>query len=596
MAARGTAAGLNAQPVSRNRQLFSYFMSSWPSFVAGGVALIVTNLLALRIPAQIGGAVQHLKVASDAAAIDVSVVEGFAWTIAALALGAAVARVVSRVFIFNAGRQIEYKLRGELFAHLTTLGRGFFERSATGDLTSRVVNDVTYVRLLFGFGVLHVVNTAIAYVVVLTLMVGVSPKLTLYSLAPYPVIFFTVRLFTKAVYARTQAVQAQLSAISARAQENLSGAMVVRAFAIQDRENDTFRGLSDEYVERNLALARVRGALMPYMGVIGGLGVLIVLWLGGIETIDGGITLGQYIEFSAYVVTLAWPTMAMGWVLTMWHRGTAAFDRLGHILDAEASVVAPPGGGVPMPAGGGEIRFEDVGLRYEDGTEALRGVSVTIAAGSKVAIVGRTGGGKTSLVHLVARMRDPTSGRVLIDGVDLREMDPVVVRAEIGYVPQDPFLFSMTVEDNIRIGDRPSSRLTVDDAVRIAGLSDDIEVLPNGLQTLVGERGVTLSGGQKQRVTIARAVLRSPRILVLDDALASVDTRTERRILDELAVVMAGRTSILVIHRFSALELVDEILVVDDRRIAERGTHDELLSRGGIYAGLHRRQQMEQEA
>lgn len=584
--------------MSRNRQLLAYFGSSWPSFAAGGVALLVTNLLALSIPRQIGGAVQHLKDATDTTAIDISVVEGFAWMIAALALGAAVARVVSRIFIFNAGRQIEYKLRNALFAHLTTLDRAFFERSATGDLTSRVVNDVTYVRLLFGFGVLHVVNTAIAYVVVLTLMMSVSPKLTLYSLAPYPIIFFTVRLFTKAVYTRTQAAQAQLSAISARAQENLSGAMVVRAFAIQDRENQAFRALSDEYVERNLALARVRGALMPYMGVIGGLGMLIVIWLGGLETIRGDITLGDYIEFSAYVVTLAWPTMAMGWVLSMWHRGTAAFDRLGVILDAKPSVAPPAGRGAQLPPPGatsGAIEFENVSLDYEDGTPALVDVSLSIPAGKTVAIVGRTGAGKTSLVHLVARLRDPSTGRVTMDGVDLRDLDPVDVRAEIGYVPQDPFLFSMTVEDNIRLGERQASHLSVEDAIRIAGLEDDVEILTDGLETLVGERGVTLSGGQKQRVTIARAVLRAPRVLVLDDALASVDTQTERRILDELAEVMKGRTSLIVTHRFSALELVDDIIVLDEGRVAERGTHASLLEQGGIYAGLHHRQQMEAE-
>jgi ATP-binding cassette, subfamily B, multidrug efflux pump len=585
--------------VSRNRQLLRYFFASWRSFAAGGVALVATNLLALSIPKQIGSAVQHLRDATDASVIDVSVVEGFAWTIAALAIGAAVARVVSRVFIFNAGRQTEYRLRNELFAHLTRLDAAFFEGSATGDLTSRVVNDVTYVRLMFGFGVLHVVNTAIAYVVVLTLMVGVSPKLTLYSLLPYPIIFLTVRMFTKAVYTRTQSVQAQLSAISARAQENLSGAMVVRAFAIQQRENDAFRTLSDEYVERNLALARVRGALMPYMGVIGGLGMLIVLWLGGLETIREGISLGEYIEFSAYIVTLAWPTMAMGWVLSMWHRGTAAFDRLGLILDAEPAVAPPLSGAAKLPPLGpssGEIRFEDVSLTYEDGTPALNGIDLTIPAGATVAIVGRTGGGKTSLVHLVARLRDPTTGAVYLDGMNLRDVDPVEVRGEIGYVPQDPFLFSMTVEDNIRLGERSGSGLTVDDAVRIAGLADDVEVLNNGLQTLVGERGVTLSGGQKQRVTIARAVLRAPRVLVLDDALASVDNRTERRILDELAKVMVGRTSLVVTHRFSALELVDDIIVVDEGRVAERGKHAELLALDGIYAGLLRRQQMEEEA
>ena len=319
--------------MSRNRQLWKYFLGAWRRYALGIVALLATNLLALSIPRQIGGAVQYLQDSLDHPSVDLGVVADFAWTIVALAVGASLARVLSRVFIFNAGRHIEYQLREVLFGQLTTLGRSFFEQSATGDLTSRVVNDVTYVRLMFGFGVLHVVNTAIAYLVVMGLMLSVSPTLTLYALLPYPMIFLTVRLFTRAIYRRTQAAQEALSAVSARAQENLSGAMVVRAFSLQSRENQVFASLSDSYMERNLALARVRSALTPYMGTIGAMGMLIVLWAGGLLTIDGQIKLGQYIEFSAYVVTLAWPTTAMGWVLSMWNRGTAAFDRLKMILD-----------------------------------------------------------------------------------------------------------------------------------------------------------------------------------------------------------------------------------------------------------------------
>ncbi|MBH25850.1 MAG: ABC transporter ATP-binding protein [Myxococcales bacterium] len=590
-----------------------FWMFRW-NFLIGAVFLVATNVLALQIPSLIGGTIQHLRDAESAgAAANFDLIQGNVLWIVLLAVGAAGARILSRIFVFNGGRQVEYVLRNQIFAHLTRLETAFYERSATGDLVSRTINDVNYVRVLFGLGSLHIVNTAVAYLIILTLMMQVSPKLTLWSLAPYPLFLIVMRLFARALYTRTQRVQAQLSDISSQAQENLSGMSVVKAFAIQPEASAQFREASDAYLDANMSLALVRGAMLPYMGSIGAIGTLIVLGFGGSLVVEAEITLGEFVEFSAYIVRLAWPTMALGWVIALWQRGMAGFDRLCHVLDTEPSVADPPLGRARAleldgPGPRGEIAFEDVSLTYEDGTVALDRVNLTIAAGSTVAIVGRTGAGKSSLVQLVPRLRDPSEGTVRVDGVPIQELTLDTLRGAIGYAPQTPFLFSTTIEENIRFGllareasaatrgeQRAGEGLSLEDAVRIAGLTDDIPAFPQGLETMVGERGITLSGGQKQRVTIARALLLDPTILILDDSLASVDTRTERRILDELSRIMRGRTSILVTHRFNALELVDEVIVLEDGRVVERGPHRELIGEGGVYAEMVERQRLEEE-
>ncbi|MEO1266756.1 MAG: ABC transporter ATP-binding protein, partial [Myxococcota bacterium] len=486
--------------------------------------------------------------------------------------------------------------------HLTAtrLEQGFYERSATGDLVSRTINDVNYVRVLFGLGSLHIVNTAVAYLIILTLMARVSPELTLWALAPYPIFLIVMRLFARAIYHR-------------HARKVLLGLAVVKAFSIQNEASAQFRDASDTYLEANMSLALVRGAMLPYMGSIGAIGTLIVLGFGGSLVVEEQITLGEFVEFSAYIVRLAWPTMALGWVIALWQRGMAGFDRLCHVLDTEPAIADPQPNDVQhfeTSSSGprGEIVFKDVSLTYDDGTVALNDISLTIAAGSTVAIVGRTGSGKSSLAQLVPRLRLPTTGSIHIDGVPVEALPLAHLRSAIGYAPQTPFLFSTTIDENIRFGllareasaqkqrrPLPPTTLTVDDAIRIAGLTDDIPAFPNGLETMVGERGITLSGGQKQRVTIARAVLLDPTILILDDSLASVDTRTERRILDELSRIMQGRTSILITHRFNALELVDEVIVLHDGRVVERGPHHELIAQGGTYADMVERQRLEEE-
>lgn len=572
----------------------------WGHFLIGSIFLVATNVLALRIPRNLGGAVQALRDAQLAGtAIDFERVGGYATTIAVLALAAGTTRVLSRIFVFNAGRLVEYEVRNEVFAHLTRLDAATYSAQSTGDLVSRCINDVTQIRLLFGVGFLNLINTAVAYVVVLGFMFELSPRLALLSLVPYPFILGAMTWFTRALYSRSRASQAQLSVLAAQAQETLSGISVVKAFAIEPVVSARFREASDEYVKRNLAAAAVRGGLMPFMRVAAGTGTLIVLWFGGTAVIEGRLELGQFVEFSGYVVGLAWPTMALGWVLSVYNRGTASFDRTTQILDLQpgvdprvaASAVAPS-----APA----IRFDEVSLHYEDGTPALRDISLTIEPGSSVAIVGSTGSGKTSLVHLIARLRDPTSGTISLGDVPLDALAVGALRARIGYVPQDGFLFSKTLRENILLGTRESDETErerlVDEAVRRAGLTPDLSALPDGLETMVGERGVTLSGGQRQRATLARALITHPEILILDDALSAVDTQTERAVLSALADVMVGRTTIVVTHRYSALSLVDRIIVLDDGRLVESGSHDDLVRAGGRYAELVRQQELEAKA
>ncbi len=568
--------------------------------LVGSVLLVATNILALSIPRKTGEAIDLLR---NADLLDTTEpVLRIVAVIAALAVGAGTTRILSRIAVFNVGRHIEYDIRNQLFKHLCRLEPAWFQRQATGDLVSRIINDVNNVRLLYGLGTLHIVNTTVAYTFVLSRMLSVSPRLTLLSLAPYPLVLIVMRFFTRAIYLRTQDAQAQLSQLSALSQENLSGAAVVRAFGIQPQARSRFRTASDEYVHQNMRLAIVRGGLFPFMGSISGLGALIVLWFGGRAVISGEISLGHFAEFSSYIAVLAWPTIAMGWVLSVWQRGAASFDRLMIVLGTDPAIENAADGGLNPRAGevSPTITFDSVSLTYDDGTEALHDIDLEIEGGRSVAVVGRTGAGKSTLIQLIARLRDPTTGELRIDDVPLRDVALDSVRASIAVVPQDPFLFSRSVRDNITFGvlddhdAAGSSSLRIDDAIRIAGLTEALEALPDGLDTVVGERGITLSGGQKQRVTIARAVLLDARILILDDALSSVDTGTERRILSELQGLMKGRTTILVTHRFNALDLFDEVIVMDEGRVVERGSHRSLIEAGGAYAEMVERQRLEE--
>lgn len=607
-----TATDATPDEVGKGRlaRLWVYFERYGWWFLGGTVFLVATNLLALWVPRQLGGAVASLTTSmNEGLPVDIAAVQRFAMVIVVLALFAAVTRICSRILIFYAGRLIEYDVRNELFEKLTVLDAEWYQQQSTGDLISRIINDVNNVRTMYGFSALNLVNTAITYTTVLIFMFAVSPTMTWLSLAPYPFIILTMSLFTKALYTRSQESQAQLSVISEHAQEALTAVQVIRSFAIEPEINARFRDASDEYARRNVRLAVVRGLLFPFVASIGSIGGLIILWFGGRSVIEGGITLGEFVEFSAYITALAWPTAGLGWSLTVWQRGIASFDRLSLILETTPAVECPAASRPdlpdlldPMPLTK-DIELKNVSVQWADGSYGLRDISAVIPGGGLTAIVGRTGAGKTTLVELLTRLRDPSEGCITVGGRDIQEIPLGRLRGSIGFVPQDPLLFSRSVRDNIELGRLArqeygadwNSEVEIEDAIRIANLEEAVEGFEEGLDTLVGERGVTLSGGQKQRLTIARAVLLDPAILILDDALASVDTRTEHAILQELVKIMAGRTSILVSHRFNALSLADTILVLDDGRLVEQGSHDELIARNGVYADMVERQRIEEE-
>lgn len=572
----------------------------WHLYAIGTVLLIATNLLALEIPDLLGSAINALREARTEALsreLAYEAVVDAAGLIVLLAVGAALTRVLSRITMFNAGRLVEYDLRNEVFEHLTRLAPGDLE-VASGDLTSRVSNDATNVRLLFGFGVLNVVNTAVAFVAALSKMLSISPWLTLWCLLPYPVGFWLMRTIVREMYRRTRVVQATLGELTGEVQQTVSGIAVIKSYAVEPSTGARFAGQSQRFVDDNMHLARVRGMMAPLMGLLGSIGSLIVLYLGGRLAITGGLSLGEFVEFSAYVVILAWPTVALGFVLGVWQRGMASFDRILEVLDVEPSVRSPQGGArEPI---GGAIELRDVTVEL-GGRRVLDSVSFSVAPGEHVALVGLTGAGKSTLIDLVPRLRDASAGEVLIDGRPVTQWDLEHLRAAIGYVPQDPFLFSATVRENLEFGldeaaradTSPERQAHLQRAIELAGLTSDLERFPKGLETPIGERGLTVSGGQKQRMTIARALLTEPAILLLDDALSSVDPGTEREIFESLSARRRRCTILMATHRFVGLTAFDRIVVLDHGRVVEQGSFEALCAAGGAFSALWERQQLE---
>ncbi len=577
-------------------RLLPYLARYKKTLVWGLITVIMSNLFNVALPLFVGRSVDVLKEALESHTLQESNLLMYSGLVVGFSLVSGFFTFLTRQTIIVVSRKIEYDLRNDFLAHLQKLSLSFFQNTPTGDLMAHATNDISAVRNCLGPGIMYPTDTMMTFIMVLIVMLSKDPALTGLALIPLPFVSYAVYRLGKVVHQKFEERQAQYSRLTTRAQENLSGIRVVKAYVREQYETGIFRSMSWEYLKKNLVLAKVQSIMWPLMFLLVGLSLVITLYVGGMQVIGGTLSIGTLTAFFGYLVMLIWPMIAFGWVVNILQQGSASMRRLAKILDTEPEIKDTDSTDHSIASVKGTIEFRHVTFKHKGAASpALSDISFTAPRGSTVAIVGYTGAGKSTLVNLIPRLYEPTEGELLIDGVEIRKIPLDVLRSNIGYVPQETFLFSDTLFDNMSYGTDNGTEDHVREAAEISQLIRDIDDFPAGFQTMIGERGITLSGGQKQRTSIARAVMRKPAILILDDSLSAVDTYTEEEILKRLRTIMESRTSVIISHRISTVKDSDLILVLHDGKIAERGTHDELVELGGIYADLNTKQLLERE-
>ncbi|MFQ5649133.1 MAG: ABC transporter ATP-binding protein [bacterium] len=555
--------------------------------LVGCLFVILTNCFALLAPWVLKNAIDSLKLE-----ITTRSLLKYGGLIVSIALVEGIFRFLMRKTIVSVSRKIEYDLRNDFFSHLQKLSQSFYHRVKTGDLMARGTNDLEAVRQVVGPAIMYSLNTLIS-MGAFGLMLYINVKLTLLAMLPFPVMAVVVQQLARRLNQAHREIQAQYAAITSKVQDNLSGMRIVKAYGRQGSESDGFKLLNRDFVDKNLSMVKFRGVMYAAMTLLIGIGALIVLWYGGRKVIAGEISLGEFVAFFAYLSMLSWPMIALGWVINLVQQGIASMARLNRILEMEPEIKDNARTLSSIGDLEGHIEFRGVSFAY-NGRPVLNDIDLEIEKGMTLAIVGPTGSGKSTLINHIPRLIEASAGQVLVDGVDIREIPIQILRRNIGYVPQETFLFSETLGANIAFGVEDESRQEIEQAAEIAQIRKDIQELPKGFETILGERGINLSGGQKQRTAIARAVMRRPKILILDDSLSAVDTYTEEAILGHLRQVMQQRTSLIVSHRISTVRDADLIIVLAEGKIREQGTHGELLSLGGMYAELYEKQLLEE--